>query len=138
MAKQIAHIGIAVHKLEDAIPFYENAIGLTVEAIEEVESEGVKVAFLKVGETRIELLEPLHEDSAINGFLEKRGEGIHHVAFEIDDIDGRLEKLKNQGMRLVNEEAKDGAHNSRIAFIHPKESNGVLVELCEQTKGSVE
>lgn len=135
--KKIAHIGIAVNKLEDALSFYTDAIGLSVEAIEEVESEGVKIAFLKVGDTRIELLEALSEESPIKTFLNKRGEGIHHIAFEVEDIDARLSKLKEQGIRLINEEAKEGAHQSRIAFIHPKEASGVLVELCEQAKGSI-
>jgi methylmalonyl-CoA mutase C-terminal domain/subunit len=133
---QIAHIGIAVHKLKDALPFYTEGLGLSVEAIEEVESEGVKVAFIKVGETRIELLEPLNDDSAVKGFLEKRGEGIHHLAFEVDNIKERLAHLKDKGIRLINEEPKEGAHQSQVAFIHPKEANRVLVELCEYGKES--
>ncbi|MCF3941709.1 methylmalonyl-CoA epimerase [Oceanobacillus alkalisoli] len=134
--KQIAHLGIAVKKIEEVLPFYTNAIGLEVEAIEEVESEGVKIAFLKVGETRIELLEPLHEQSPINSFLAQRGEGVHHIAFEVEDLTSRLSKLKEKGVRLINEESKQGANNSQIAFIHPKEAHGVLVELCEHPEGS--
>lgn len=134
--KKIAHIGIAVQQIADALKFYTETIGLELEAIEEVESEGVKIAFLKVGETRIELLEPLHDDSPIKRFLAKRGEGIHHIAFEVEDLEIRLSSLKEQGIRLINEEPKRGASESQIAFIHPKESHGVLVELCEQAEGS--
>lgn len=136
--KKIAHIGIAVHKIEDALPFYTDGLGLVVESIEEVESEGVKIAFLKVGETRIELLEPLYESSPIQGFLDKKGEGIHHIAFEVDDIHPRITQLKHKGVKLINEEPKSGAHQSEIAFIHPKSTHGVLVELCQQAKGSEE
>lgn len=133
--KRINHIGIAVNRLEDALPFYTDVLGLSVDAIEEIESEGVKIAFLKIGETRIELLEPLHEQSPIKKFLEKRGEGIHHIALEVDDIEERLAQMKRKGIQLVNEEPKEGAKKSKIAFIHPKAANGVLVELCEQTGG---
>lgn len=136
--KRIAHIGIAVHQIKDALHFFTETIGLEVEAIEEVESEGVKIAFLKIGETRIELLEPLHDQSPIKGFLTKRGEGVHHIAFEVEDLAVRLSRLKEQGIRLINEEPKQGANDSQIAFIHPKEAHGVLVELCEQAKGSDE
>jgi methylmalonyl-CoA epimerase len=103
-----------------------------------VESEGVKIAFLKIGETRFELLEPLHKESAIHSFLEKKGQGIHHIALEVADIHTRLSQLKEQGIRLIHEEPKEGAHGSQIAFIHPKEAHGVLLELTEQAKGSEE
>src|SRR5699024_1502030 len=105
--------------------------------IEEVESEKVKVAFLQVGETHLELLEPLEDDSPIQKFIEKRGEGIHHVALEVDDINERLTDMRENGIRLINEEQKDGAGNAQIAFLHPKSTNGVLYELCEYNKGSV-
>ena len=129
--KKIAHIGIAVQSLEKTIPFYTEMLGLTLEGVEEVESEQVKVAFLKIGETMIELLEPLSEASAIHKYLEKNGEGIHHIALEVDNIEERLANLKNNGIRLINEEPKLGANNSKIAFLHPKSSYGVLYELCE-------
>lgn len=134
--KKIAHIGIAVQSIEETSAFYKNALGILVEGIEEVEAEGVTVAFLKIGESRIELLEPLYDDSPIKKFLDKKGEGIHHIALEVDDIDFRLNQLKTKGIKLINEEAKTGAHNSQIAFIHPKAAHGVLLELCQQAEGS--
>ncbi|MFC4022853.1 methylmalonyl-CoA epimerase [Oceanobacillus longus] len=133
--KKIAHIGIAVENIDVALSFYTDLLGLELEAVEKVESEGVKVAFIKIGESRLELLEPLNESSALKKFLDKKGEGIHHIALEVDNINSRLQQLKQQGVTLINEEAKDGAHNSQIAFIHPKAANGVLFELC-QHKGS--
>lgn len=129
--KKIAHIGIAVRNLEDTLPFYTEQLGLELEGVEEVESEQVKVAFLKIGETKIELLEPLSEASAIHKYLEKNGEGIHHIALEVDDIEARLKHLKENGVRLINEEPKIGAANAKIAFLHPKSSYGVLYELCQ-------
>lgn len=134
--KQIAHIGIAVHNLDESIPFYTNLLGLSLEKIEEVESEQVKVAFLKVGESRFELLEPMDESSAINKFLQKKGEGIHHIALEVDNIEQRLTDLKANGIQLIHEVPKQGANNSQIAFLHPKSTNGVLFELCQHNKGS--
>ncbi|PAV29573.1 methylmalonyl-CoA epimerase [Virgibacillus profundi] len=134
--KKIAHIGIAVKSLDQALTFYTDLLGLELEGVEKVESEGVKVAFLKIGESRIELLEGLNESSPIQSFIEKKGEGIHHIALEVDDIESRLKKLKTEGIQLINNEAKQGAHNSQIAFIHPKAANGVLVELCQHDEGS--
>jgi len=129
--KKIAHIGIAVQDVEASIPFYTDLLGLTMEKLEEVESEQVRVAFLKIGDTRIELLEPLSEASAIHTFLDKRGEGIHHIALEVDDIENRLQSLQTNGVRLINEQPKQGADNAQIAFLHPKSTNGVLFELCQ-------
>lgn len=129
--KKIAHIGIAVYNIEASIPFYTKLLGLTLEKTEEVESEQVKVAFIKIGESRIELLEPLSEQSAIHTFLEKKGEGIHHIALEVDHIDQRLIDLKQNGIRLINEQSKQGADNAQIAFLHPKSTNGVLFELSQ-------
>lgn len=134
---KIAHIGIAVRSIERALPFYTEQLGLTLEGIEEVESEQVKVAFLKIGESMLELLEPLSESSAIHTYLERNGEGIHHVALEVDNIEERLKNLQDGGIRLINEEPKLGANNSKIAFLHPKSTYGVLYELCEH-KGSGE
>ncbi|MGY0694589.1 methylmalonyl-CoA epimerase [Virgibacillus sp. FSP13] len=134
--KKISHIGIAVQSIDDTISFYTDTLGLELEAVEEVESEGVKVAFLTIGETRFELLEPLSETSPIKKFLDKKGEGVHHIALAVDNIDERLEQYKNGGIKLINEEAKPGAHNSQIAFIHPKAANGVLFELCQENEGS--
>lgn len=135
--KKIAHIGIAVHSLDETVPFYTEQLGLTLEGIEEVESEQVKVAFIKIGETMIELLEPLSESSAIHKYLEKNGSGIHHIALEVDNIEQRLEQLKNNGIRLIHEQPKSGANNSKIAFLHPKSSFGVLYELCEHEGSEV-
>ncbi|MDY0408380.1 methylmalonyl-CoA epimerase [Virgibacillus soli] len=133
--KKIAHIGIAVKSIDKALPFYTDRLGLQLETVESVTSEGVKVAFLKIGESRIELLEALHDASPIKQFIDKRGEGIHHVALEVEQIDERLKALKNNGVTLLQEQAKQGAHQSKIAFIHPKSAHGVLFELCEQEKG---
>ena len=133
--KKIAHIGIAVRDLEASIPFYTDLLGMTLEKMEEVESEQVKVAFIKIGESRIELLEPLSEKSAIHSFLEKKGEGIHHIALEVDNIDERLNDLQENGIRLINEQPKQGADNAQIAFLHPKSTNGVLFELCQHSNG---
>ncbi|MEJ8776472.1 methylmalonyl-CoA epimerase [Pseudogracilibacillus sp. ICA-222130] len=129
--KEIAHIGIAVHSLNSALPFYTELMGVQLEKLEEVESEQVKVAFLKIGETRIELLEPLNESSAIYTYLQKKGEGIHHIALEVDDIEERLQHLKENGIKLIHDTPKTGANDSQIAFLHPKSTNGVLFELCK-------
>ena len=134
--KKIAHIGIAVQSIEKTIPFYTKHLGLELEKIEDVLSEQVKVAFLKIGETRIELLEPLNHSSAIYTFLQKKGEGIHHLAFEVTDLTSRLSKLKSEGIQVINGDPKKGANNSLISFLHPQSTNGVLIELCEHhTKG---
>ncbi|HET7522470.1 MAG TPA: methylmalonyl-CoA epimerase [Bacillales bacterium] len=130
--EKIDHIGIAVSSLDEALPFYVNHLKLKLDGIEEVDSEGVKVAFLTVGETRFELLEPLSDDSPIAKFLEKRGEGIHHIALGVKDIAGRVSELKDNGVRMLNEEPKAGAEGAEVAFIHPKSAHGVLLELCEK------
>ncbi|WP_249871937.1 methylmalonyl-CoA epimerase [Oceanobacillus saliphilus] len=131
---KIAHIGIAVESIDYALPFYTDSLGLELEMVEQVESEGVKIAFIKIGETRLELLEPLNDSSSVRKFLDKKGEGIHHIALEVDDIETRLQQLNKQGIKLINEKAKTGAHNSQIAFIHPKAANGVLFELCQHER----
>lgn len=136
--KRIAHIGIAVSNIDQALFFYTDTLGLELEGVEEVGSEAVKVAFLKIGESRIELLEPLNGSSVIKQFLDKNGEGIHHIALEVDDIDTRLNKLKTDGISLIDDQPKQGAHNSSIAFIHPKAANGVLFEMCQHPEGSEE
>lgn len=129
--KKISHIGIAVKDLEAALPLYTDLLGLPLEGVESVPSEGVKVAFLRIGETRIELLEPLGPDSPIASFLDKKGEGIHHIALEVDGIEQRLRLLSEKGIRLIHDRPKRGAHGARIAFLHPKATGGVLYELCE-------
>ncbi|GAB3052374.1 methylmalonyl-CoA epimerase [Virgibacillus ainsalahensis] len=134
--KKISHIGIAVKEIDATLSFYTDSLGMQLEAVEKVESEGVKVAFLKIGESRFELLEPLDETSPIHRFIENKGEGIHHIALETENITDRLNQLKSEGVQLVNEQPKPGAHNSQIAFIHPKSAKGVLFELCQQDRGS--
>ncbi|GHH97499.1 methylmalonyl-CoA epimerase [Neobacillus kokaensis] len=129
--KQIEHIGIAVKNLEQSVQFYTNLLGLTCLGYETVESEKVRVAFLEIGETRLELLEALSPDSPIAQFIEKKGEGIHHIAFQVDNSIERLEFLKEQGIRLINDTPKQGAHGNLVAFLHPKSTNGVLLELCQ-------
>lgn len=132
MAKKIDHIGIAVKSLEASLPLYTEHLKLKLVGIEEVESEGVKVAFLKVGESKIELLEPLNNESPIAKFIEKKGEGIHHIALGVDDIKNRVKEIKEKGLRMINEEPKTGAGGAQIAFMHPKSTGGVLYELCEK------
>jgi methylmalonyl-CoA/ethylmalonyl-CoA epimerase len=131
MTKKINHIGIAVKNLETAIPFYRDVLGMSFEGTEDVAEQKVRVAFLKVGESRIELLEPTAVDSPVAKFLEKNGEGIHHLAYEVEDIEQALEALDAQGVRLIDRQPRKGAHNSQIAFLHPKASGGVLTEICQ-------
>ena len=130
--KKIDHIGIAVTSLEEALPFYVNQLHLKLEAIEEVVSEAVRVAFMKIGESRIELLEPIDETSSIASFIKKRGEGIHHIALADDRIEERLKELTENGVKLIHETPVKGAAGAKIAFLHPKSAGGVLYELCEK------
>ncbi|PLY11902.1 MAG: methylmalonyl-CoA epimerase [Desulfuromonas sp.] len=131
MTKKINHIGVAVKSLEAAIPFYRDVLGMHFEGTEEVAEQKVRVAFLAVGESRIELLEPTDENSPVAKFLEKNGEGTHHIAYEVDDLEAALTRLKEQGVRLIDETPRLGAHDTKIAFLHPKSSGGVLTELCQ-------
>ncbi|MCK5913365.1 MAG: methylmalonyl-CoA epimerase [Desulfuromusa sp.] len=131
MLKKINHIGIAVKSLDDSIPFYRDQLGMTFEGTEEVAEQKVKVAFLQIGESRIELLEPTSADSPIAKFLEKKGEGVHHMAYEVEDVVAALADLKGKGLRLIDETPRRGAHNSLIAFLHPKATGGVLTEICQ-------
>ena len=124
------HIGIAVRSI-DAAKIYE-AMGLTIDHVEVVETQGVKTAFLSVGDSNLELLEPSGPDSTVAKFIEKRGEGIHHICLRVDNIEEHLEALKAQGYRLINEAPVPGAHNCRVAFLHPAAGNGVLIELSEK------
>jgi methylmalonyl-CoA/ethylmalonyl-CoA epimerase len=130
MIKKIEHLGIAVKDLSVSIPLYEKLFQTTCYKTEAVESEGVKTAFFQIGESKIELLEASNPDSPIAKFLEKRGAGFHHVAFEVSDIDEEIKRLSNEGFQLIHTSPKDGADNKRIAFLHPKASDGLLVELC--------
>lgn len=129
------HIGIAVASIEAQRPMYEQLLGLTFEGIETVADQGVKVAFFKVGTdeagVRVELLEPTTEDSPIAKHLQRRGPGLHHLAYAVKDIEASLESLKAKGVRLIDETPRIGAHGMKIAFLHPKSTEGVLIELCE-------
>ncbi|HEX7708396.1 MAG TPA: methylmalonyl-CoA epimerase [Thermoanaerobaculia bacterium] len=127
------HIGIAVSSIETA-RIYE-AMGLSIDHMEVVESQRVKTAFLSVGDANLELLEPTGPESPVAKFIEKRGEGIHHLCFRVEDIDAHVERLKAQGFRLINETPVPGAHGCRVAFLHPAAGNGVLIELSEKTAG---
>ncbi|WP_047985384.1 methylmalonyl-CoA epimerase [Ornithinibacillus californiensis] len=135
VAKKISHIGIAVRSIKNTLPFYTETLGLSLEGLEEVESESVNVAFLKIGDSRFELLEPTSETSPIHTFLEKRGEGIHHIALDVEDIETRIRHLSKNGIQFINTEPKLGAHQTSIAFMHPKSAHGVLFELCEEGGG---
>ncbi|MBU3660070.1 MAG: methylmalonyl-CoA epimerase [Flavobacteriales bacterium] len=128
--KKIEHLGIAVKDLSVAIPLYEKLFQTPCYKTESVESEGVKTAFFQIGESKIELLEASNPESPIAKFLEKRGAGFHHVAFEVSDIEEEIKRLSNEGFQLIHATPKDGADNKRIAFLHPKSSDGLLVELC--------
>ncbi len=130
MITKIDHLGIAVRSLEETVKYYETVLGLHCEKTEEVASQKVRTAFFDVGGTHIELLEPTAEDSPIARFLEKSGEGIHHVAFRTDDITGQLKKAADEGARLIHEEPIEGAANKLVAFLHPKSTHGVLTEFC--------
>ena len=128
---RLEHIGIAVKNLENSIPLYRDQLGMEFEGTEEVAEQKVRVAFLKIGESRIELLEPTSPDSPVAKFLEKNGEGVHHIAYEVKDIEAALAEMKQKEVRLIDEQPRHGAHNSLIAFIHPKASGGVLTEICQ-------
>lgn len=131
---KINHLGIATKGIDEALKFWENALGLENVHTETVEDQKVRVAMLPLGESRIELLEPTSEDSPISKFLEKRGGGIHHIAVEVEDINAALLKLKQEGARLIDEEPRVGAEGCLVAFVHPASTNGVLLELVQETK----
>lgn len=131
---KIEHIGIAVKSLEDSNELFAKLFGKPHYKIEEVESEGVNTSFFMLGENKIELLEATKEDSPIAQFIKRKGEGIHHIAFDVDDIKSEIKRLKKEGFTVLNEEPKKGADNKLVAFLHPKSSNGVLVELCQDIK----
>lgn len=131
MIKKIEHLGIAVNSLDEAIPLYERLLQTTCYKTESVSSEGVNTAFFQIGEAKIELLEASNQNSPIAKFLAKRGEGFHHVAFEVDDIEEELARLQKLDFILLHLSPKDGADNKRIAFMHPKSTMGMLIELCQ-------
>jgi methylmalonyl-CoA/ethylmalonyl-CoA epimerase len=133
--KNVEHIGIAVKELKSANALFSRLLGVEPYKTEEVASEHVKTSFFRTGETKIELLEAGSEESAIAKFIEKRGEGIHHIAFEVENIHEEMERMRSEGFVLLNDTPKKGADNKLVCFIHPKSANGVLVELCQEIGG---
>jgi len=133
--KKIEHIGIAVKKLSISIPLFEKLLNTPCYKTEVVESELVNTAFFEKGDTKIELVEAYGPGSVINKFIEKKGEGLHHIAFEVDDIEAEVKRLVNEGFTFVNEKPKEGADNKMVCFLHPKDTNGVLIELCMENRG---
>ncbi|HTO38446.1 MAG TPA: methylmalonyl-CoA epimerase [Brumimicrobium sp.] len=129
---KIEHIGIAVKNIEESIRIYEQLLKTKCYKIEEVKSEGVKTAFFKIGESKIELLEATNPESPIAKFIDKRGMGMHHIAFDVTDIEAEIERLEKEGFQLIQKSPKDGADNKLIAFLHPKSTSGVLWELCQE------
>jgi len=132
---KVEHIGIAVRQLKESIPLFEKLLNTNCYKTETVESEQVATAFFKTGDTKIELLESSHAEGVIARFIEKKGEGIHHIAFEVADIEAEMKRLQEEGFVLLNEKPKRGADNKLVCFLHPKNTNGVLVELCMEVKG---
>lgn len=131
---KVEHIGIAVKSLQDSVPLFEKLLNTASYKTETVASENVNTAFFRQGETKIELLESTEADGVISKYIEKKGEGIHHVAFEVEDIVAEMKRLKEEGFILLNEQPKTGADNKLVCFLHPKSSNGVLVELCQEIR----
>jgi len=131
---KVEHIGIAVKTLAESVPLFEKLLNSQCYKTEVVESEKVNTAFFKTKDTKIELLESIDENGVISKFIDKKGEGLHHIAFEVDNIETEMERLKNEGFILLNNKPKKGADNKLICFLHPKSTNGVLIELCEEIK----
>lgn len=132
--EKIEHIGIAVKDLSASVPLFEVLLNSKCYKKEKVESENVTTAFLKTGETKVELLESTHEDGVISRFIEKKGEGIHHIAFEVKDINAEMIRLQREGFTFLNKEPKQGADNKLVCFLHPKTTNSILIELCQEIK----
>jgi len=132
----IEHIGIAVNDLNEAIPYYENILGLKCYSIEEVKDQKVKTAFFKIGQTKLELLESTSPESPIAKFIEKRGQGVHHIAFAVDGIENALSEVEEKGVKLIDQQPRKGAEGLDIAFLHPKSTFGVLTEFCEDRSKS--
>jgi methylmalonyl-CoA/ethylmalonyl-CoA epimerase len=132
MIKKVDHIGIAVKSLKKTLPFYTDVLNLPLLGVEEVDTQKVRVAFLQAGSTKLELLEPTSEESTIAKFIEKRGEGIHHVALAVDSIEERIREMEQNGIHMIDGQPRLGAGGANIAFMHPKSASGVLFELCEK------
>ncbi len=134
MIKKINHIAIAVNNVEEAAKFYKDVMGLTLSGVEVVPAQKTKVGFLKIGESNIELVEPAETDSPLVKFLEAKGQGIHHICFEVNDVEAEVKTYLEKGATMVDQKPRPGAHNTKVAFVHPKSSGGVLIELCELPK----
>jgi methylmalonyl-CoA/ethylmalonyl-CoA epimerase len=131
MIKKINHIAIAVNNIEEAAKFYQQILGLQLSGVEVVTSQKTRVGFLKIGESNIELVQPAEPGSPLAKFLEGKGQGIHHICFEVDDVEAEVKTYLEKGATLIDTQPRPGAHNTKVAFVHPKSSNGVLIELCE-------
>jgi methylmalonyl-CoA/ethylmalonyl-CoA epimerase len=136
MLKKINHIAIAVNNIEEAAKFYQNFLGLNLSGIEVVTAQKTKVGFFKIGESNIELVQSADQDSPLAKFLETKGQGIHHICFEVDDIETEVKAFLEKGATMIDQKPRLGAHNTKVAFVHPKSSGGVLIELCELPKES--
>ncbi len=136
MIKKINHIAIAVNNLEEAARFYETVAGLTLSGIEVIPAQKTKVGFFRIGESNIELVQPSEPDSPLVKFLETKGQGIHHICLEVDDIEAEVKSFVEKGATMVDRTPRPGAHNARVAFVHPRSSGGVLIELCEYPKNA--
>jgi methylmalonyl-CoA/ethylmalonyl-CoA epimerase len=131
---KVEHIGIAVKSFADSVPLFEKLLNSQCYKTEIVESEKVNTAFFKKGETKIELLESIDDNGVISKFIERKGEGLHHIAFDVENIESEMERLKNEGFVLLNDKPKPGADNKLVCFLHPKNTNGVLIELCQDLR----
>jgi methylmalonyl-CoA/ethylmalonyl-CoA epimerase len=134
MLKKINHIAIAVNNIEEASKFYQTVLGLDLSGVEVVAAQKTRVGFFKIGESNIELVQPTESDSPLVKFLEIKGQGMHHICFEVDDVEAEVKAYLEKGATLIDQKPRPGAHNTNVAFIHPKSSNGVLIELCELPK----
>ncbi len=132
--KSLNHVGIAVRSIDDQRAHYEGTLGAQFEGVEEVPSQKLRVAFFRINDVRLELLEPTDPASPIAKFLESRGEGLHHLAFTVENIQGRIDELKAEGLRMIDDAPRQGAHHMQIAFVHPNSTHGVLTELCQPAK----
>ena len=131
---KVEHIGIAVRTLADSVPLFEKLLKRQCYKTERVETEKVNTAFFKTGDTKIELLESVEENGVISKFIDRKGEGLHHISFEVENIEAEMERLKNEGFILLNDKPKKGADNKMVCFLHPRSANGVLIELCQEIK----
>ncbi len=134
MIKKINHIAVAVNNLEESSKFYQAVVGLALSGVEVVAAQKTKVGFFKIGESNIELVQPSEPDSPLVKFLEAKGQGIHHICFEVDDVEAEIKNFLEKGATMVDQKPRPGAHQTKVAFVHPKSTGGVLIELCEYPK----